>query len=30
LIATKRVSEWKQSRLPDLNKKPTVFLLLAS
>lgn len=28
-IATKRISEWKQSALPDLNKKPTVFLLLA-
>jgi 16S rRNA (cytidine1402-2'-O)-methyltransferase len=27
-IVTKRVSEWKQSALPDLNKKPTVFLLL--
>ena len=29
MIVTKRVSEWKQSALPDLNKKPTVFLLLA-
>ncbi|MEQ1599140.1 MAG: SAM-dependent methyltransferase [Methylotenera sp.] len=29
MIATKRISEWKQSVLPDLNKKPTVFLLLA-
>ncbi len=29
LIITKRISEWKQSALPDLNKKPTVFLLLA-
>jgi 16S rRNA (cytidine1402-2'-O)-methyltransferase len=28
MIVTKRVSEWKQSVLPDLNKKPTVFLLL--
>ena len=28
LIVTKRISEWKQSALPDLNKKPTVFLLL--
>jgi 16S rRNA (cytidine1402-2'-O)-methyltransferase len=27
MIVTKRVSEWKQSVLPDLNKKPTVFLL---
>ena len=29
MIVTKRVSEWKQSALPELNKKPTVFLLLA-
>ena len=29
MIVTKRISEWKQSTLPDLNKKPTVFLLLA-
>jgi 16S rRNA (cytidine1402-2'-O)-methyltransferase len=29
MITTKRVSEWKQSILPDLNKKPTVFLLLS-
>ncbi len=29
MIVTKRISEWKQSVLPDLNKKPTVFLLLA-
>jgi 16S rRNA (cytidine1402-2'-O)-methyltransferase len=29
MIVTKRISEWKQSALPDLNKKPTVFLLLA-
>ena len=29
MIATKRISEWKQGALPDLNKKPTVFLLLA-
>lgn len=28
-IVTKRVKEWKQSLLPDLHKKPTVFLLLA-
>jgi 16S rRNA (cytidine1402-2'-O)-methyltransferase len=28
MIATKRISEWKQNILPDLNKKPTVFLLL--
>ncbi|MFM9834684.1 MAG: SAM-dependent methyltransferase [Methylophilaceae bacterium] len=28
MIVTKRVSEWKQIALPDLNKKPTVFLLL--
>ena len=28
MIATKRISEWKQSTLPDLHKKPTVFLLL--
>ena len=28
-IATKTVNQWKQSALPDLNKKPTVFLLLA-
>ena len=28
-IVTKRISEWKQSVLPDLHKKPTVFLLLA-
>lgn len=27
MIVTKRISEWKQSVLPDLNKKPTVFLL---
>ena len=27
-IVTKRISEWKQSALPDLHKKPTVFLLL--
>jgi 16S rRNA (cytidine1402-2'-O)-methyltransferase len=29
LIVTKRISEWKQNTLPDLHKKPTVFLLLA-
>jgi 16S rRNA (cytidine1402-2'-O)-methyltransferase len=28
IIVTKRVSEWKQSALPELNKKPTVFLIL--
>ena len=27
-IATKTISGWKQSTLPDLHKKPTVFLLL--
>lgn len=27
-IVTKRIKEWKQSILPDLHKKPTVFLLL--
>lgn len=27
-IATKRVGEWKSTQLPDLHKKPTVFLLL--
>ena len=27
-IVTKTVNQWKQSALPDLNKKPTVFLLL--
>jgi 16S rRNA (cytidine1402-2'-O)-methyltransferase len=29
LIVMKRISEWKQSTLPDLHKKPTVFLFLA-
>ena len=29
MIVTKRISDWKQSALPDLHKKPTVFLLLA-
>lgn len=29
LIITKRVKEWKTAVLPDLHKKPTVFLLLA-
>jgi 16S rRNA (cytidine1402-2'-O)-methyltransferase len=29
MIVTKHISEWKQSSLPDINKKPTVFLLLA-
>ena len=28
-IVTKRIKEWKQTTLPDLHKKPTVFLLLA-
>jgi len=28
-IVTKRVKAWKQTTLPDLHKKPTVFLLLA-
>ena len=28
LIMTKRISEWKQGILPDLHKKPTVFLIL--
>lgn len=28
-IVTKRVRDWKQAVLPDLHKKPTVFLLLA-
>lgn len=28
-IVTKRVNMWKKSKLPDLHKKPTVFLLLA-
>lgn len=29
LIVTRTVAQWKQSTLPDLHKKPTVFLLLA-
>jgi 16S rRNA (cytidine1402-2'-O)-methyltransferase len=29
LIVTKRIRAWKQATLPDLHKKPTVFLLLA-
>lgn len=29
MILTKRVADWKKSPLPDLHKKPTVFLLLA-
>jgi len=29
LILTKTVAKWKQTPLPDLHKKPTVFLLLA-
>ena len=28
-VVTKRISEWKQSTLADLHKKPTVFLLLS-
>lgn len=28
-IVTKKVKEWKQGVLPDLHKKPTVFMLLA-
>lgn len=28
LIVTKTIAKWKQSPLPDLHKKPTVFLLL--
>ncbi|MFT7228281.1 MAG: 16S rRNA (cytidine1402-2'-O)-methyltransferase [Methylophilaceae bacterium] len=28
-IVTKRIRAWKQTELPDLHKKPTVFLLLA-
>jgi 16S rRNA (cytidine1402-2'-O)-methyltransferase len=28
-IKTKTIAEWKRSSLPDLHKKPTVFLLLA-
>lgn len=28
-IVTKRIRAWKQAELPDLHKKPTVFLLLA-
>ena len=28
MIVTKTISQWKQSALPDLHKKPTVFLLL--
>ncbi len=29
LIVTKTIHQWKQKPLPDLHKKPTVFLLLA-
>jgi 16S rRNA (cytidine1402-2'-O)-methyltransferase len=29
LIATKTVTEWKKSELPDLHRQPTVFLILA-
>lgn len=28
-IATRRVAEWKSATLPDIDKRPTVFLLLA-
>ncbi|NOT14017.1 MAG: SAM-dependent methyltransferase [Methylotenera sp.] len=28
-IVTKRIKNWKQSTLPDLHKKPSIFLLLA-
>ena len=28
MIVTKTISQWKQSALPDLHKRPTVFLLL--
>lgn len=28
-IVTKRIADWKNTSLPDLHKKPTVFLLLA-
>lgn len=28
-IVTKRIADWKSTSLPDLHKKPTVFLLLA-
>lgn len=30
LIMTKTIADWKKTTLPDLHKKPTVFLLLAS
>ena len=29
MIVTKSISQWKQSALPELHKKPTVFLLLS-
>ncbi len=29
IIVTKRIRAWKQATLPDLHKKPTVFLLMA-
>jgi len=29
LIVTKTIHQWKQKPLPDIHKKPTVFLLLA-
>ena len=28
-IVTKSIARWKQEQLPDLHKRPTVFLLLA-
>lgn len=30
LIVTKTIADWKKSALPDVHKKPTVFLLLAA
>lgn len=30
LIVTKRITDWKNAPLPDLHKKPTVFLLLTT
>ncbi len=29
-IATKTISQWKKYKLPDLQKKPSLFLFLAS
>jgi len=29
LIVTKQIKDWKHSKLPDIHKKPTVFLILA-